>query len=449
MQKLFKSPLWLLLRSTISSLSWSLLLAMDALPKLDNDDPNPSPTVVLSKYLASNSLEDMRVSILFAFLSIELLFFLRKWDPIFHLIPLSCILFIFALRPLLLSRAAHVYLVDFSCLKPPDFCKVPFSSFLEHASMIGIFDKESIAFMAKILTSSGQSEETYLPPALHYIPPRTAYRESIKEAEMVLFPVMDDLLNKTKTSPLDIDILIVNCSGFCPVPSLASTVVNKYGMRSDVKSFNISGMGCSAGALGIDLARNLLRIHNNSNAVVLSTEILSTGWYSGHERQKLLLNCLFRMGSSAVLLTNRKRARRQSKYGVVCSFRTQRASDNRAYYSAIREEDSNGKLGVTLKRDLLQVADETLRSNVTILGSRMLPFSEKCRHGASIVWKKYFNKSAEVYVPNFKTVILHFCLPTSGRPVIREIAKGIPTISFSESTLFIGPFMTSLISRYN
>ena len=28
-------------------------------------------------------------------------------------------------------------------------------------------------------------------------------------------------------------------------------------------------------------------------------------------------------------------------------------------------------------------------------------------------------------MPNFKSVIQHFCLPTSGRPLIREIAKGL------------------------
>lgn len=40
---------------------------------------------------------------------------------------------------------------------------------------------------------------------------------------------------------------------------------------------------------------NLLKVHKNSNAVVLSTEILSTGWYPGKDKSMLALNCLFRM----------------------------------------------------------------------------------------------------------------------------------------------------------
>ncbi|WJX20853.1 very-long-chain 3-oxoacyl-CoA synthase [Trifolium repens] len=135
--------------------------------------------------------------------------------------------------------------------------------------------------MEKVLHSSGQSEQTYLPPSLHFIPPKTHHSESIKELHMVIFPIMEDLFAKTKISPFEIDILILNCSGFCPSPSLTSIVVNKYAMRSDIKTYNVSGMGCSASAICIDLAQNLLRVHKNSNAIVLSTEILSSGWYSG------------------------------------------------------------------------------------------------------------------------------------------------------------------------
>ncbi|XVE58660.1 hypothetical protein DITRI_Ditri04bG0186500 [Diplodiscus trichospermus] len=279
--------------------------------------------------------------------------------------------------------------------------------------------------MAKILASSGLGEETYLPPALHCIPPKTHRRECIQETEMVLFPSMDDLLSKAKLSPRDIDILIINCSGFCPSPSLSSIIVNKYSMRSDVKSYNLSGMGCSAGAIGIDLARNLLKTNKNSYAIVLSTEILSSGWYSGRERCMLLLNCLFRMGSAAVLLTNKKEARKSSKYRLLRTLRTQTAFEEKAYSTAIREEDASGKLGVAISKGLLQAAGEILRSHITIFGSRLLPFKEKLKHVLSIMRKKFIDKSAEIYMPSLRIAIQHFCFPTSGRALIREIAKGM------------------------
>lgn len=352
-------------------------------------------------------------------------FLLQNRDPMmFHFLFLLCFLLIyFLVKHFLSKKTSSIYLVDFSCFKPPSYCRVPFASFLENSSLFGVFNTESLDFMAKVLYSSGQSEETYLPPSLHQIPPNTHHIESIKEVHTVLFPIMDDLFAKTNTSPFDIDILILNCSGFCPSPSLTSIIVNKYSMKSDIKSYNVSGMGCSASTLCIDLAQNLLKVHSNSNAIVLSTEILSQGWYSGNERSKLLINCLFRMGSAAILLSNKKEVSKSAKYRLVRTLRTQRAFDDKAYFSAIREEDSDGRLGVTLTRDLLQVAGETLRANISILGCEILPFSEKFWYGVSLM-KKRFVKCEEIYVPNFK-VIQHFCLPCSGKGVIREVGKGL------------------------
>ncbi|XP_022968008.1 3-ketoacyl-CoA synthase 7-like [Cucurbita maxima] len=357
-------------------------------------------------------------------ISIESHIFLKGWNPMFHLFFLfSCFVIYMILRRFFLNAPRSVYLVDFSCLKPPSFLRVPFATFLENATLMGIFDSESLNFMAKTLKSSGQSEETCLPPALHFIPPKTHQQESINEVHMVLFPVMDDLLTKTHLSPHDIDILIVNCSGFCPSPSLSSIIINRYSMRSDIKSFNLSGMGCSASAVAIHLAENLLQVHENSNAVVLSTEILSNGWYAGKEPSRLILNCYFRMGGAAILLTNRKEAKDYSKYKLFKSLRTLTSFDDKSYLSAMREEDKDGKLGVSVTRDTLQVFPETLRINITLLGSSILPLSEKLKHVISRLRKRFLDKSQEIYIPNFKTVINHICLPVSGGAVIRAIGK--------------------------
>ena len=59
---------------------------------------------------------------------------------------------------------------------------------------------------------------------------------------------------------LQVDILIVICSCFAPTPSLASMVVNHFKMRTDVLSHNLSGMGCSSGVIGIDMARHYLQV---------------------------------------------------------------------------------------------------------------------------------------------------------------------------------------------
>ena len=62
--------------------------------------------------------------------------------------------------------------------------------------------------------------------------------------------------------------------------SLSAMVVNRFGMRSDVLSYNLGGMGCSASVIAVDLAAKLLTSSDNRNcrAVVISTENITQNW---------------------------------------------------------------------------------------------------------------------------------------------------------------------------
>jgi len=61
-----------------------------------------------------------------------------------------------------------------------------------------------------------------------------------------------------------VDILIVNCSLFNPTPSLSAMIVNHFKMASNVVSYNLSGMGCSAGVISVSLARELLQVRRGA-----------------------------------------------------------------------------------------------------------------------------------------------------------------------------------------
>ena len=63
------------------------------------------------------------------------------------------------------------------------------------------------------------------------------------------------------------DILIVNCSLFNPTPSLSAMIVNHFRMKANVVSYNLSGMGCSAGVISIQLAKELLQVMVSPNAL--------------------------------------------------------------------------------------------------------------------------------------------------------------------------------------
>ncbi|KAG8366610.1 hypothetical protein BUALT_Bualt17G0097700 [Buddleja alternifolia] len=332
---------------------------------------------------------------------------------------------IYSLMLFIMSRPRTVYLVDYALYKPPRNFRVSFAAFMEHAQLALFTEPKSVHFQMKILGRSGLGEETCLPPAIHYIPPSPNMALAREEAELVIFSCMDSLFQKTNLNPKDVDILILNCSLFSPTPSLTAMVINKYKMRSNIKSFNLSGMGCSAGLISIDLAKDLLQHHPNSNAVVISTEILTPNSYLGKERAMLLPNCLFRMGGAALLLSNRSSDRHRAKYKLAHVVRTNIGADDKAYNCIQQEEDSEGHVGIKLNIDLMTIAGEALKSNITTMGPLVLPASEQILFALSLIGRKIFNSKLKPYIPDFKAAFEHFCIHAGGRAVIDELQKNL------------------------
>nr|UQT18328.1 ketoacyl-CoA synthase 1 [Pelargonium x hortorum] len=337
----------------------------------------------------------------------------------------SSFMIIFIATVYFMSKPRTIFLVDYACYKPPVTCRVPFATFMEHSRLILKDNPKSVEFQMRILERSGLGEETCLPPAIHYIPPAPTMEAARGEAELVIFSAMDALFAKTGLKTKDVDILIVNCSLFSPTPSLSAMVINKYKLRSNVKSFNLSGMGCSAGLISIDLARDLLQVHPNSNAVVVSTEIITPNYYQGKERAMLLPNCLFRMGGAAILLSNRSSERRRAKYRLVHVVRTHKGGDDKAFRCVFEMEDREGKVGISLSKDLMAIAGEALKSNITTIGPLVLPASEQLLFLMTLIGRKIFNPKWKPYIPDFKQAFEHFCIHAGGRAVIDELQKNL------------------------
>ncbi|CAL5372458.1 unnamed protein product [Camellia sinensis] len=337
----------------------------------------------------------------------------------------SSFLIVFISTVYFMSKPRSIFLVDYACYKPPVTCRVPFSTFMEHSRLNLKDHPKSVDFQMRILERSGLGEETCLPPAIHYIPPTPTMEAARGEAELVIFSAINSLMDKTRVVPKDIDILIVNCSLFSPTPSLSAMVVNKYKLRSNVKSFNLSGMGCSAGVISIDLARDLLQAHPNSCALVVSTEIITPNYYQGQERAMLLPNCLFRMGSAAILLSNKRRDRTRAKYRLVHVVRTHKGGDDKAYKCVFEEQDEQAKVGIRLSKDLMVIAGEALKSNITTMGPLVLPASEQLLFLFTLIGRKIFNPKWKPYIPDFKLAFEHFCIHAGGRAVIDELQKNL------------------------
>ncbi|KAJ6833476.1 3-ketoacyl-CoA synthase 11-like [Iris pallida] len=325
-----------------------------------------------------------------------------------------------------LTRPRPVYLVDFSCYKPDDGRKVTRKVFMDKSAMTGSFSAENLEFQRRILERSGLGEHTYLPEAVTNVPPNPSMAEARKEAEAVMFGALDELFAKTGLRPKDVAVLVVNCSLFNPTPSLSAMIVNRYKLRGNVLSYNLGGMGCSAGLISVDLARGLLQVHPNSYALVVSMENITLNWYFGNDRSKLVSNCLFRMGGAAVLLSNRRADRRRAKYQLVHTVRTHKGADDRCYGCVTQEEDAEGRVGVSLSKDLMAVAGDALKTNITTLGPLVLPLSEQLAFFATLVGRRVL-KLAKVkpYIPDFRLAFEHFCIHAGGRAVLDELEKNL------------------------
>lgn len=324
-----------------------------------------------------------------------------------------------------MSRPRKVYLVNFSCYKPNPARKVSKELFMDRTENIGIFSQENVDFQKRILERAGLGQDTYFPEALIRVPPNPCMSEARNEAEMVMFGAIDELLGKTKVRAKDIGILIVNCSLFNPTPSLSAMIVNHYKLRGNILSYNLGGMGCSAGLISIDLAKELLQVHSNTYALVVSTENITQNWYWGNDRSMLLSNCLFRMGGAAILLSNRLFDRRRSKYQLIHTVRTHKGAEDKSYTCVYQKEDTDMKVGVSLSKDLMAVAGEALKANITTLGPLVLPVSEQLLFFVTLVARKAFKMKIKPYIPDFKLAFEHFCIHAGGRAVLDELEKNL------------------------
>lgn len=323
------------------------------------------------------------------------------------------------------KRSRPVYLVDFACYKPDDERKISVESFMKMTKDNGAFEEDTVQFQRRISTRSGLGDETYLPRGIMARPPNLCMKEARYEAETVMFGALDALFSKTGVKSSDIGILIVNCSLFNPTPSLSSMIVNHYKLKIDIKSYNLGGMGCSAGLISIDLAKDLLKANPNTYAVVVSTENITLNWYFGNEKSMLLCNCIFRMGGAAVLLSNKSRDRARSKYQLVHTVRTHKGADEKSYQCVYQREDDKGTVGVSLARELMAVAGDALKTNITTLGPLVLPLSEQFIFFVTLVRRKLLKAKVKPYIPDFKLAFEHFCIHAGGRAVLDELQKNL------------------------
>ncbi|KAG6751158.1 hypothetical protein POTOM_045677 [Populus tomentosa] len=288
---------------------------------------------------------------------------------------------------------------------------------------------EEYRFLLRTMVSSGIGEQTYCPKnVIEGREESATHVDAVSEMDGIIFHTLDKLFAKTGVSPSEIDIIVSSVSLFSPAPSLTARVINRYKMREGIKAFNLSGMGCSASVVAVDLVKQLFKTYKNSLAIVVSTESMGPNWYSGKDKSMMLSNILFRTGGCSMLLTNNRALKHKALLELTCSVRTHIGSNDEAYSSCIQVEDDLGHKGFRLTRDLPKAGAKALTMNLRVLLPKVLPLSELLRYKISY----YRNKIMKRPTPkaagpglDLRSGIDHFCVHPGGRAIIDEVGKSL------------------------
>ncbi|KAF4740839.1 inositol polyphosphate kinase kcs1 [Perkinsus olseni] len=357
----------------------------------------------------------------------------------------------------------HVLCIDHAQFDPPSSWKVSHDDILTIARAQGCYTEDSIHFMSRLLHKSGTSasRSTAYPPAVvksitTNTPADASAANTREEAREVIITTVKKLLKATNIHPKSIDYVIVNCTMYTPVPSHAAMIVNELDMRSDVITYNISGMGCSAGIISIDLARRLLR-ESPGRALVVSAEILTRCFYRGNDREPLMGNTLFRCGGSAALLTSLPQDYAKAKYKLLHCIRTQ-VIGKESFESIIETDDSSKKIvTLRLQKSIIKVAGMAIQHNLTKLAPLILPYREVFKVLWSMLkvkclkwWSKNTNDTTttaatiKMYVPDLRKGVDHWCIHTGGRGVLDAVQSNLKLSDYD-----IAPSRNILYERGN
>ncbi|KAJ9526545.1 hypothetical protein QJQ45_017686 [Haematococcus lacustris] len=330
------------------------------------------------------------------------------------------------------QRAQPVLLVDVNAYLPPAEYKVEWAQAMRQQRETDIYTEEEVQFQERVFARSGlHPQRTYLPPSLNprYVGVyrKTGLAEAGVEAQLVLGGALEGLLAKTGLAPRDIDILVTTCSIYCPTPSLASMMINRFKLRADVQSYSLGGMGCSNGVVAVNLVKDLLQARPNSNAVFLTTEVTTPAFYPGHDKHRLVTNTLFRMGAAAMLMSNKAAAwAGRAKYQLVFNHRVHIGASDEAFSAIHYSPDDQGINGVYLGKNVVTEASRALTKAMWAVGPYVLTPRQKAEFAANWVRRRLLGPQAVApYQPRFSGAVQHFLLHAGGAKVLEGLGKAL------------------------
>jgi 3,5-dihydroxyphenylacetyl-CoA synthase len=166
----------------------------------------------------------------------------------------------------------------------------------------------SRAILRKVLTGNNGIETRHLAlDSLHEVfdsGPDLLHARFTKHAPALATEAAQKALQDARTSPDEIDALLIStCTGYL-CPGLTSYVSERLGLRTDALLLDLVGQGCGAALPNLRTGEALLASGKCRRVLSVCVEICSAAFYMDDDPGVLVSACLFGDGAGAAVLAN-------------------------------------------------------------------------------------------------------------------------------------------------
>ena len=139
------------------------------------------------------------------------------------------------------------------------------------------------------------------------IDPNTLARRFLTHAPVLAAQAAQRALDQAQLAAHAIDAVVVStCTGYL-CPGLSGHVVERLGLRSDVRAYDLVGQGCAAALPNLQLAQALLGHADTKQVLSVCVEVSSAAMYLDNDPGVLISACLFGDGAGAAVLSRQAR----------------------------------------------------------------------------------------------------------------------------------------------
>ena len=126
----------------------------------------------------------------------------------------------------------------------------------------------------------------------------------VENAVALLEKITLDLLEQAKLKREDIDAIVVSSTTGIATPSLDALVVEKMGLRRDIRRLPIFGLGCAGGVVGLSRAADMAKANPGSRVLFLTVELCALTFRKDDiSKSNIVATALFGDGAAGAILS--------------------------------------------------------------------------------------------------------------------------------------------------